>query len=282
LSFFSALPYPVLSLFLLPSRHLLLSLLLSSLFLSPPPCGTGSSSLERHRHAAQHAGPAQAGRRRAGAWGRAGDGRSSGAAGGLQEPEASRRLGQAEAGAARAAVGAGVQQRPRRARGQADARGAEARAARPGVGLGASGGGRSGLSEPEAGRAARQREQAVARRGFGRSLVQCRGGARAGSGGARTDGERSMLAGWRPGARAADGALEHVKAEQGSVGRGRCVPRGRAGVRGWAGVCAKGPGAERHRRRWLGRSGGAQARMRSACGSRRCRWSRGAAAIWWR
>jgi hypothetical protein len=163
---------------------------------------------------------------RAGARGAGARAAEAGAAGGPQEPEASRRLGQAEAGAARAVVGAGVQQRPRRARGQADARGAEARAARPGVGLGASGGGRSGLSEPEAGRAARQREQAVARRGFGRSLAQCRGEARAGSGGARTDGERSMLAGWRPGARAADGALECMKVEQGSARRDRCAPRG--------------------------------------------------------
>jgi hypothetical protein len=45
-------------------------------------------------------------------------------------------------------------------------------------------------------------------------------------------------------------------------------------MRGWAGACAEGPGAER-----CGRARAAQARMRSAHGSRRCRWSRGAAAV---
>jgi hypothetical protein len=65
-------------------------------------------------------------------------------------------------------------------------------------------------------------------------------------------------------------------ADSAGVGRERTA---RTGPSARAGVCAEGPGAERHRRRWLGRSGGAQARMRSACGSRRCRWSREAAAV---
>jgi hypothetical protein len=122
--------------------------------------------------------------------------RDAGARGALGERSGPRHNGRSSVrgpaahGGARAAGGAA--QASARAGGRAGSRGA-ARAARPGVGPGASGGGRSGLSEPEAGRTARQREQAAARHGFGRSVAQRRGGARAGSGGARAG------ASWRAG-----------------------------------------------------------------------------------
>jgi hypothetical protein len=93
---------------------------------------------------------------------------------------------------------------------------------------------------------------------------------RHGSGGAQSGSSAGKRRAGGPvsGARRAGRALERVGAEQGSAGRDRCAPRTRAGVRGWAGVCAEGPGAERHRRRWLGRSGASANVERADAGAR--------------
>jgi hypothetical protein len=48
----------------------------------------------------------------------------------------------------------------------------------------------------------------------------------------------------------------------------RRAPRARAGVRGWAGVCTEGPGAEHRRRCWLGWSGASTNVERADAGAR--------------